>query len=180
MNEAQFISSGEQNCESAAQGGPLVTLCPLLPQVHRTVSPTEMLTVSGSNVNSTRPHRHIDDIAVRRWNTAHGWLAVLIQYSDRWRGVFLRRYTCPPLARFSSHQKSECKNGRDPKNQPCCIRYFHTIGPLLRASIQDIVCRNAADALRFSNRNIAQSPAKKASGIFQQQRQNLSNAAIKR
>ena len=29
-----------------------MTLCPLLPQVHRTVSPTEMLTVSGSNVNA--------------------------------------------------------------------------------------------------------------------------------
>ena len=45
------MSLGEQYCESARQGGPLVTLCPLLPQVHRTVSPTEMLTVSGSNVN---------------------------------------------------------------------------------------------------------------------------------
>ncbi len=39
--------------------------------------------------------------------------------------------------------------------------------------------RNAADALRFNNRNIAQAPARKASGIFRQQRQNLSNAAIK-
>src|SRR4029077_5556482 len=100
------------------------------------------------------------------------WLAVLIQYSDRWRGVFLRRYTCPPLARLSSHQKSKCKNGRDPKNQACSIRYFHIIGPLLRASIEDIVRRNAAGTLRFDNRNSAQSPAKKASGIFQQQRQN--------
>jgi hypothetical protein len=45
------MSSGEQYCESAAQGGPLVTLWPLLPQVHRTVSPTEMLTVLGSNTN---------------------------------------------------------------------------------------------------------------------------------
>jgi hypothetical protein len=47
--EAQFISSGEQYCESAAQGWPLVTLWPLLAQVHRTVSPTEMFTVSGTN-----------------------------------------------------------------------------------------------------------------------------------
>src|SRR5438128_8684070 len=47
--EAQFMSSGEQYCESAAQGRPLVTLWPLLAQVHRTVSPTEMLTVSGTN-----------------------------------------------------------------------------------------------------------------------------------
>ena len=119
-----------------------MTLCPLLPQVHRTVSPTEMLTVSGSNVNPPGPTVTSTICAVRRWNAAHSRLAVLIQYSDRWRGVFLRRYTCPPLARFSSHQKSECKNGRDPKNQPCCIRYFHTIGPLLRASIQDIVVSN--------------------------------------
>src|SRR5438128_10678886 len=47
--EAQFISSGEQYCESAAQGRPLVTLWPLVAQVHCTVSPTEMLTVSGTN-----------------------------------------------------------------------------------------------------------------------------------
>jgi hypothetical protein len=40
--------------------------------------------------------------------------------------------------------------------------------------------RNAADALRFSNRNIAQAPAEKASRIFKQQRQNLSTVAIKR
>ena len=42
------------------------------------------------------------------------------------------------------------------------------------------LCRIAADALRFSSRNLAQAPAKKASKIFKQQRQNLSNAAIKR
>ena len=56
----QFVSLGEQYCESAAQGGPLVTLWPLPAQVHRTVSPTEMLTVSGSNVNlhpAPPPHR---------------------------------------------------------------------------------------------------------------------------
>jgi cytochrome b561 len=33
------------------------------------------------------------------------------------------------------------------------------------------LCRTAADALRFSNRNIAQAPAKKASRIFKHQRQ---------
>ena len=48
----QFVSLGEQNCESATQGGPLVTLWPLPSHVQRTVSPTEMLTVSGSNVKS--------------------------------------------------------------------------------------------------------------------------------
>src|ERR1700745_2437669 len=40
----QLVSLGEQYCESAAQGGPLVTLWPPPAQVHRTVSPTEMLT----------------------------------------------------------------------------------------------------------------------------------------
>jgi hypothetical protein len=45
----QFISSGEQYWESAWQGRPLVTLWPLVDHVHRTVSPTEMLTVSGTN-----------------------------------------------------------------------------------------------------------------------------------
>jgi hypothetical protein len=47
--EGQFISSGEQYCESAEHGWPLVTLWPGPAQVHRTVSPTEMFTVSGLN-----------------------------------------------------------------------------------------------------------------------------------
>jgi hypothetical protein len=42
---------GEQNCPSDVQGAPLVTLWPLAAHVHRTVSPTEMLTVLGLNVN---------------------------------------------------------------------------------------------------------------------------------
>jgi hypothetical protein len=42
------------------------------------------------------------------------------------------------------------------------------------------LCRNAADALRFSSRNLAQAPVKKASKIFKRQRQNLSTVAIKR
>jgi len=43
------MSFGEQYCESAWQGRPLVTLWPPRAHVHRTVSPTEMLTVSGTN-----------------------------------------------------------------------------------------------------------------------------------
>ena len=35
----------------------------------------------------------------------------------------------------------------------------------LRASIRDLLGRNAADALRFSSRNLAQPPVKKASGL---------------
>jgi len=48
----QFVLFGEQNCPSDVQDveSPLVTLWPLAAQVHRTVSPTEMLTVLGSNV----------------------------------------------------------------------------------------------------------------------------------
>jgi hypothetical protein len=42
---------GEQNCPSAVQELPLVTLWPLAAHVHRTVSPTEILTVLGSNVS---------------------------------------------------------------------------------------------------------------------------------
>ena len=42
------------------------------------------------------------------------------------------------------------------------------------------LCRNAADALRFSSRNIAQEPAKKASRIFKQQLQNLSTDCNKK
>jgi hypothetical protein len=42
------------------------------------------------------------------------------------------------------------------------------------------LCRIAADALRFGAQELAQAPAKKASKIFKQQRQNLSNTAIKR
>ena len=47
----QFVLFGEQNCPSDVQDveSPLVTLWPLLAQVHRTVSPTEMFTVSGTN-----------------------------------------------------------------------------------------------------------------------------------
>src|SRR5882724_2271177 len=51
----QFVSSGEQNCESTKQGGPLLTLWPLSAHVHRTVSPTEMLTVSGTNTSPPCP-----------------------------------------------------------------------------------------------------------------------------
>ena len=49
----QFVLFGEQNCPSAVQvvESPLVTLWWLLPQVQRTVSPTEMVTVLGENVN---------------------------------------------------------------------------------------------------------------------------------
>jgi len=48
----QFVLFGEQNIPSGVQDveSPLVTLWPLAAHVHRTVSPTEMLTVLGLNV----------------------------------------------------------------------------------------------------------------------------------
>jgi hypothetical protein len=42
------------------------------------------------------------------------------------------------------------------------------------------LCRIAVGALRFGAQDLAQGPAKKASEIFKQERQNLSTAAIKR
>src|SRR6266480_1361716 len=53
----QFVLFGEQNCPSAVQDveSPLVTLCPPSAQVHRTVSPTEMFTVSGTNTSPPCP-----------------------------------------------------------------------------------------------------------------------------
>jgi hypothetical protein len=49
----QFVLFGEQNIPSAVQDVelPLVTLWPPAAHVHRTVSPTEMLTVLGLNVS---------------------------------------------------------------------------------------------------------------------------------
>ncbi len=53
MHCVQFVLFGEQNCPSDVQAVelPLVTLWPLAAHVHRTVSPTEMLTVLGLNVS---------------------------------------------------------------------------------------------------------------------------------
>ena len=83
-----------------------MTLWPLPAQVHRTVSPTEMLTVSGENVNATRSHRHIDNLAGRRWHATDGRPAVLI---DNAQGRALRvRDICSLLAGFSPHQNSNC------------------------------------------------------------------------
>ena len=68
-----------------------MTLWPLLPQVHRTVSPTEMLTVSGSNVNDPPGPTVTSTIwPVGRWNATHSWLAVLIDICAWWRAVCSR------------------------------------------------------------------------------------------
>jgi len=110
-----------------------------------------------------RPHGHINDLAGTRWDAIHSRLATLIDNTQE--RTFSVPRSPPPLARFSPHQNSRGKNGCDPKNQPCCIRYFHIVGPLLRASVPDF-CRIAANALRFGADDIAQAPAKKASRIL--------------
>ena len=53
MHVEQFVLFGEQNIPLAVQDVelPLVTLWPLEPHVHRTVSPTEMFSVLGLNVS---------------------------------------------------------------------------------------------------------------------------------
>ena len=53
VHVVQFVLFGEQNIPSAVQDEelPLVTLWPLEAHVHRTVSPTEILTVLGLNVS---------------------------------------------------------------------------------------------------------------------------------
>ena len=64
-----------------------MTLWPLSAQVHRTVSPTEMLTVSGTNTSPPCPTATSTICAGSRWHAAHGWLAVLIDNAQRWRAL---------------------------------------------------------------------------------------------
>ena len=110
---------------------PLVTLCPLAAQVHRTVSPTEMLTSSGTNTSPPCPTA-TSTVCWCRWHTAYGRPPVLINNTQR-RAVHVR-CSRSLLAGFSPHQNSKRKDSCDAKNQPCCIRYFHTVGSLLCAS----------------------------------------------
>ena len=87
------------------------------------------------------PHRDIENLTAARRHAAHGWPAVLINNPQR-RCAFAVWRVCAFFPRFSPHQNSNRKNGRDPKNQPCCIRYFHTIDPFPRASVRDFLVSN--------------------------------------
>src|SRR4029453_15752108 len=94
------------------QGSPLVTVWPLPAHVHRTVSPTEMLTVSGSNAKPG-PTDTSTIWAGARWHAAHGRSAVLIDYADDMSSVvFLWRCVDMLVARFSLRQKSNHKQRR--------------------------------------------------------------------
>ena len=86
------------------------------------------------------PHCDIDSHAGCRWHTAYGRLPVLIDNTQR-RAVHVQ-CSRSLLAGFSPHQNSKRKDSCDAKNQPCCIRYFHTFGSLLRASVRDFVVSN--------------------------------------
>ena len=125
-----------------------------------------------------RSHSHINSRAIRRWNAAHSWPAVLINNAQG-HAVRVRRI-CSFLPGFRPYQDSHCKNGHKPKNQSCYIRCFHTglffYAPALGISL----CRNAADALRFSGRDNAPAPVTKASRNLNRQRQNLPIAARKK
>lgn len=115
-----------------------------------------------------RSHSHINSRAIRRWNAAHSWPAVLINNAQGHAGR--ARRICSFLPGFSPYQASHCENGRKPKNQPCCIRCFHTGVFFYAPALLISLCRNAAGALRFSARDNAPASVNKASGIFKQQR----------
>ena len=68
------------------------------------------------------PHRDIDNRAGSRWHTARSWLAVLIKNAESRSSVLLLWYhTRALVARFSSHQKYDCKHDCQPKNRPYCV-----------------------------------------------------------
>ena len=96
-----------------------MTLWPLSAQVHRTVSPTEMLTVSGHKHIATLSHRHIENLTGTRWHAAHGWPSVLIHNVDAGgRRLFLCASCATFVARFSLRQKYNRKHRCQPKSQP--------------------------------------------------------------
>ena len=142
--------------DTVTAGGP----CPSHCIAHRNVDCARV-----ERKRPTRRHRHIENRAGSRSHAAHGRPAVLIKNPQR-RCAFAVWRACAFFAGFSPHQNSKRKDSCDPKNQPCCIRYFHTVGSLLRASATSFLCRIAAGALRFNSRDIAQTRAKKASRIF--------------
>ena len=99
-----------------------MTLWPLSAQVHRTVSPTEMLTVSGTNDIATLPHRHIDNRAGSRWHAAHGWPAVLIENADGETRYLFLLHRRAFVARFSLRQKYDRKHRCQCKKSAVILR----------------------------------------------------------
>src|SRR5439155_1302675 len=68
------------------------------------------------------PHRDIENRARRRRDAAHGRPAVLIKNAESRSSVLLLWYhTRALVARFSSHQKYDCKYHSEPKNRPYCV-----------------------------------------------------------
>jgi hypothetical protein len=61
--------------------------------------------------HETRPHRDIDNLAGRRWHSAHGRVAVLIHNADvAIGGAFLLRLGETFVARFSLRQRNHRKH----------------------------------------------------------------------
>ena len=90
----QLVSSGEQNCPSTVQEVPLVTLWPLLAHVHRTVSPADILSVSGTNA---KPWPTVTSKVwlLTLWHAVGNWLSVLVDNLDRF--ARLRRRSRTPV-----------------------------------------------------------------------------------
>jgi len=110
-----LVSLGEQNCPSMVQGVPLGTLWPLLAQVHRTVAPTEMLSVFGTN---TKPP-HIENLAGSRWHTVESRSAILIDNTDNVSGALSRcRRSDASVARFSWRQEYHRKTSLPANKSP--------------------------------------------------------------
>ena len=111
-----------------------------------------------------RPHHHIDNLTGSRWHATDSRPAVLIDNAQR-RSLHVRDI-CSLLARFSSDEESNRKNGREPKNQPCCIRCFHMVVFFTRQHSGYLRVETPLTLCGSSKRNIAQASPKKASRIF--------------
>ena len=137
----QLVSLGEQYCESGyARRATRDTVAAAAPGPSHGVASRDVDRTRIKCETPARPHRHIKNRAGRRWHTINGRPTVLIDNAQG--GCLCIRRIRPSLAGLSAHQNSDRKNGCDPKNQPYCIRYFHTIDPFLRASFRDFVVSN--------------------------------------
>ena len=87
-----------------------------------------------------RAHGYVEGLPKTRWHATRGRPTDLIDNSQR-RFAGSRR-CLPVLTGFGAHQHSKRENGCDPKTQPCCIRYFHTVRPLLCASVRNFCVRH--------------------------------------
>lgn len=94
-----------------------------------TTRPSPSHCVADGNVDAVgmkreiRPYGDIERLPKTRWHTAYGRSTHLIDDPQRCSACIRRRHSL--LTGFGAHQNSEGRNGCYPKNQPCCIPYFH-------------------------------------------------------